>query len=335
MDYCFPNGMQPVAKDCICFASDAAYLPHFATALASIADNAAGFDVFLFGDGLTENQFEHISRFAEKLKVNLTIFDIDGINLAGLVTDHHTRATWIRVIAPQVIPTAYRRMLYLDCDIVVVGSLQELVNAEIGDFSVAAVLDGSSKISDLEKQTLGMPKEAGYFNTGVLLIDLAKWRVRGYSEKILSYARANPDKINYVDQGPINKICWKDILSLSEIYNYGVHGTEERPVVIHYYGRTKPWLYQDAPGYGFYKFYRNKTPFSFVSPKAKKYASIRLVKLGLLKNRILRVLKLGASNSKLHKIQRNIDKLEQKRMKLVRLNKIQKRLSKSLQDEAS
>lgn len=326
--------MKPEAKDCICFACDAGYLPHFATALASIADYSAGYDVFLFGDSLTEGQSEHIIKFAKNLKVQLTLFDIDGINLDGLVTDHHTRTTWIRVIAPQVIPKSYRRMLYLDCDIVVVGAVHDLISAEIGDFAVAAVLDGSSKISDREKQILDMPNEAGYFNTGVLLIDLAKWRDRGYSEKILGYARMNPDKINYVDQGPINKICWKDILPVSEIYNYGVHGTAEGPVIIHYYGKTKPWRYEDAPGFEYYEFYRNKTPFTFVSPKAKKYANMRLVKLDLIKCRILRAIKLGASNSKLYKIERNIERLEKRHSKLVRIKKIQNRLSRFFWDRA-
>ncbi len=209
-----------------------------------------------------------------------------------------------RIIIPQVIAQKYRRMLYLDCDIIVVGNIKNLVNTEMGDFAAAAVIDGSSNTRNREKLILNMPTNSHYFNSGVFLVDLDRWRDRGYSDKILSYARLNRDKINYADQGPINKVCWKDIIPLSEKYNFGVHATtDEKPVILHYCG-PKPWLYIDTPGLEYYEFYRKRTPFLFERPKKRKFENIVFVKLKLIKLWALRRVRLSEEIRILKKLRR-------------------------------
>lgn len=318
--------MKPQRKDCICFASDASYLPHFATALASIADKSPQYDIFLFGEKLPENQHVKIMQFAEKLHLNLSVVYVDDTKLGAFdETDRITRATWIRVLIPQLISSEYQRMLYLDCDVVVVEPLDSLFNTEMGDFAVAAVLNGYSKVNDSEKLRLDMPKEAPYFNTGVLLIDLARWQKRDYSDSILDYAKNNTDKLKFADQSAINFICRNDILSISETYNYGIDENADTIVIIHLY-LVKPWLFKDAPGFEYYEHYRNKTPYPFVHPQAKICTEPVLVNLGLMKYRLLRIIQSGKNKKKISKIEKNINKLEKLRLETIRIKKSQKRM---------
>lgn len=85
-------------------------------------------------------------------------------------------ATYYRCILSKLLPTDIDRLLYLDCDIVIVGDISEYWNTPLSDETgVAAVADmGCDEAARYE--ILKYPMEDSYFNAGVLLINLNYWR---------------------------------------------------------------------------------------------------------------------------------------------------------------
>jgi lipopolysaccharide biosynthesis glycosyltransferase len=308
------------ARDCICFACDEGYLPHFATALASLADNSPGHDVFLFGDALPENQIAVIHKLAEDLKIALTIIDTQTVSFAGLAqTEVYSRAAWIRVFVPHILPHAYRRMLYLDCDLVVLGALDELIGMDMEGKAAAAAENRPETSSIREKHVLQMPAEARYFNTGVFLVDLELWRQKQVSSQVLAYARANPDKLALVDQSAINAVCWADMKQIEGRYNYGFASAyETEPMVVHFYSKTKPWMFSDAPGFELYEHYRNKTPYKLLRPLQRKYAHPAVVKRKLYVTRFLQMIGLDkrAKIIDLRKWHERVERIHKARVQL-------------------
>lgn len=51
---------------------------------------------------------------------------------------------------------------------------------------------------------LGLPPDAPYVGSGVLLLDLARWRREGTEERFLAFLRTRGGDVTYVDQGVLN-----------------------------------------------------------------------------------------------------------------------------------
>ncbi len=109
------------------------------------------------------------------------------------------------------------KVIYLDCDLIVENDLEELYNIELGDNLVGAVQDpcGSESI----KLPIGMDKNDRYINSGVLLINLKKWREINFKEMVIQFIKEHKGNVAHRDQGIINGICKGNILYLNPKFN--------------------------------------------------------------------------------------------------------------------
>src|SRR5262249_16597258 len=101
---------------------------------------------------------------------------------------HYTIDTYTRLWPGDFFPDDVTRVLYLDADIVVVGNIAPLWSTDL-----EGALLGTIDIPGAEQgvKLLGMRAEDGYFNAGVLLIDLKQWRETGAMNSVLDYITAN------------------------------------------------------------------------------------------------------------------------------------------------
>lgn len=97
-------------------------------------------------------------------------------------------ATYYRCILSELLPVDIDRLLYLDCDIVIVGDISEYWNTPLNDETgVAAVADmGCDDAARYE--ILKYPMEDSYFNAGVLLINLDYWRKNDVAHACVDYS---------------------------------------------------------------------------------------------------------------------------------------------------
>ena len=120
---------------------------------------------------------------------------------------HYTLDNWTRLWVEDFFSSDVERVLYLDSDIVVVGSLAQLWSTNLDGALFAAVdIPGS----DRGVKHLGLSAEDGYFNSGVLLIDLKKWRKTCALEAVLNYVDAYPELIDARrrPRGPERLFSW-------------------------------------------------------------------------------------------------------------------------------
>ena len=122
-----------------------------------------------------------------------------------------------RLLVDQMIPEDVDRVLYLDGDTIVVGSLGELWEMDMGGCAVAASIEPT--VSKKRKRELGiggMP----YFNAGVLLIDLKAWRSQNIARRILDFYKARQGRLFANDQDAINGALPGEIAVLPPKFNY-------------------------------------------------------------------------------------------------------------------
>jgi lipopolysaccharide biosynthesis glycosyltransferase len=159
------------------------------------------------------------------------------------------KAACARFLIPHVIPKSISRILYLDADILVLGDLAPLWHQDLKGAVVGAVLDGLDKqIKAKGARVARVPWVKQYFNAGVLLMDLGRWRSERISEQALEYLRRTPDS-PFGDQDALNVACDGRWTPLHPRWNFQGHlgqriadiAPEHRPTIIHFITNLKPW----------------------------------------------------------------------------------------------
>jgi len=139
------------------------------------------------------------------------------------------------------------RALYLDADVVVIGPLDRLWDLDLGDKMILAVKD--RKIAHLRDDCPWPLTEAAgqlpYFNTGVLLIDLDRWREEGTEARAMELAGEAGMACRWYDQTVLNFLLRERIGPLPEKWNWQRESLpDDGPAcVVHFTTGKKPWLH--------------------------------------------------------------------------------------------
>lgn len=161
------------------------------------------------------------------------------------------RASFYRIKAPDQLASRYRRILYLDSDIVMEGGdLERLINIEMGDHPIAAVMAPLVYRSPgrhvPEYRNVGLPA-LPYFNTGVMVIDTDAYLRERLSERCIEVIRKHRETILLADQSAYNIVLQGKFALLSPVWNWMQDReypsvTRRIPVRFHHFiGKTKPW----------------------------------------------------------------------------------------------
>lgn len=244
----------------IVFCTDGKFVPHALVTILSIlkTNKQYTFQFYLIGNEFSPKQKSEILAKIESMGSNIDFVAIDDSLFDEFPVPHHfSIASYYRLLIPELLPLV-SKVLYLDADIVAVGSLKEFLELPLQEYVLAAVTDPVYRWKD----QLGMKEASMYFNSGVMLINLELWRNRGLTSQALKFVGDFPDKIRFVDQCALNAAIDGDFLELHPKFNqqatlfhpgydFGlttwtdkqIKEAIEHPLLIHYTGPSKPWQY--------------------------------------------------------------------------------------------
>ncbi len=168
-------------------------------------------------------------------------------------------ATYRRAFLADLIP-GLDRILYLDADLIVRASLSDLWSTDLTGAALGAVVD--PWMATIGAMSAAFPD--GYFNAGVLLIDLAKWRDEQVSARFVDDIRrrrrsGEDPRAHSHDQTPLNEVLRGRWRALSPRWNFTTHLTPRLagelaipasdyaamaadPAIVHFLGSHKPWV---------------------------------------------------------------------------------------------
>ena len=254
------------------FAVDANYLVHFTVTLTSLLENNKNLDisVYVIHDFKNVELLEEVTGFFNKnynlkiflIKVNDCVFDNFHISM------YISKATYFRLLFADIIPLDVISGLYIDCDIVVAGPLDQLIDLNFAntnsddEYSILAVDDknGGNEIKRFNQLGFSTPR---YFNAGVMYINLSKWRADRVSEKLIKIAEEYKSKLVWWDQDVLNIHFINKSGYLDSTFNSLPDKKQPSiPTIIHYSGSSKPWQYFNTHPYkDIYWKYLRLTPF--------------------------------------------------------------------------
>lgn len=190
-------------------AADAAYAPHAAAMLHSLfacGDSAAYHAHLLHGSDLLPAVRERLDGMVRRLGGRITFHRIEDGDVANLrEMGRISRVMWYRVFLPRLLPDV-ERVLYLDCDTIVMDDPAALWRLDFGSDWLAAVANVFEPGAERRIAALGLG-DGRYFNSGVLLMNLAAWREHRVGERIIKLARTQPQRLVWPDQDALNLVC--------------------------------------------------------------------------------------------------------------------------------
>lgn len=153
-----------------------------------------------------------------------------------------------RLLLGNLLPVEVRRVIYLDCDMLVRDPIEGLFETDMQSFPLAAVRDSISPFI-IGKRDMAQNRDLfeyadPYFNSGMLLIDLDAWREFDMREKVKAIAERGIMNRLYYDQDMLNLIFHNNWLALDWRWNtIDAHPAHEgmNPAILHFTGVNKPW----------------------------------------------------------------------------------------------
>jgi len=137
-------------------------------------------------------------------------------------------STYLRLFISDIVPDTCQKVIYLDSELQVEASISELWQTNLDGHPLAAVQSyGTPTVSfplGLTKhEELGYPSDTPYFNSGVLVLNLDRWRKERISDQVVAYLREFRKHVQMVDQEGLNAILAKDWKPLDLKWNVVSH----------------------------------------------------------------------------------------------------------------
>lgn len=260
----------PVEKN-IFAACDDNFVEHFCVLASSIYVHNEDANLYLMGVSLNDQSRKVVADTANQFGRKIEIIDIDPQLLNNFpATERWTVAAWSRLYADSLLPRGLGKVLYLDCDILVVADLSDLFELDMEGKSTAARGGSDQEEFVVERRhALNLGQNDPYFNSGVLLMDLPVWREKKLGQKCIEFGQKNAAILTHYDQCSINGALVGDFYALDDCYNaipFWHDFQSKNPQIIHFASGRKPWSNSPVWGSELYRFYRSLTPLSDLEP---------------------------------------------------------------------
>ena len=253
------------------FSTDDRYLPFLDIAVASLIDHASKdyrYRLIILHTGLSAERMEKLLRrrsegfFIEFVDIST---EVENIRAAFKDVYHFSVVTYYRLFIASLFPQ-YDKIIYLDCDLIVLGDISEMYRMEMGDNILGAVRDQYVAITDefklYARDAVDVDPE-GYINAGVLLMNLCAFRENRIEEKFVELITNYDFDVVDPDQAYLNYLCAGKILYLKNGWNKVPMPTpcEGKKNIVHYALYKKPWQYDDLIDGEHFWGYAKKSPF--------------------------------------------------------------------------
>lgn len=264
---------------CAVLACDENYAIHVAAAISSaagLANRNYDLDVHVLASALTEKSRDRLERLPEVLVgAAVTVHELSIEQFSSWVrAEHISQAAYLRLRMCDIVPQHYSRLIYIDADAICIEPLDELWTMDLGASSLAGARDTSTPFVSSPRgiasfEELGLAHDTPYFNSGVLVVDIEKWRLADplvfageYVERFGTVQQALDQEIlnarfvgEWLELDPrwnasprlFSIDHWPDA-SAKEVFQSTAVAARENPAIVHFLGPKKPWhAFSSAP----------------------------------------------------------------------------------------
>lgn len=219
------------------------------------------FHIHILASGFTEKTISRLKQTGENYGQIVDIYNLD-LSKIGSLRQYSYLGTmsYARLLFPEILDYSITKLLYLDCDIVVIGDIKPLWESKFENKACLAAPEVGAADNINTHNFTGVYNH--YINAGVLLFNLDRWRVENIGGKCIEFVCNYPERCRVADQDAINILlgendmgylpfkynftvplaCGKaEVLSIHKKWWPALAEAQQTPVIIHYISGIKPW----------------------------------------------------------------------------------------------
>jgi lipopolysaccharide biosynthesis glycosyltransferase len=243
----------------IALGVDENYIRMMAVTITSILENNRDipivFHVFTFS--VSDHQRDKLRQLETKYGTTIQFHVIDPEVFRDFSTfprfSQYSAAIFTRLLIPGALKGIASEVLYLDADILCVGSIAELRSMDLSGTIVAVVSDDGATTGKRQIAALKL-KHQRYFNSGVLYIQVDNWIADNITQDAMRVILTSDKKLAFPDQDALNLVLDGRAQFIDEKWNFRYNlevmikkgdtrmDAAGRGVFLHFTGRVKPWL---------------------------------------------------------------------------------------------
>ncbi|WKX25350.1 glycosyltransferase [Tatumella ptyseos] len=222
----------------------------------------------IFTDDISEGNKRRLLLLCQNHRVAISIYSVNTDFIRTLPSNNSWNYTiYFRLIIADYFTHKLSKILYLDADVFCNRGLSDLMSLDLKGYTVAAVRDPSiTHIINIDKVFSTRFTQVGYFNSGVMLINLDEWSKYDITKKSMDILTDDSvvNTLTYYDQDAINIATCETVLFIDDRYNYIIdlnykykccdNLAKKKAALFHFVGLTKPW-------HAWSKFYDECEPF--------------------------------------------------------------------------
>ena len=268
----------------VCYITDKNFYRPTLVSIASLKANRSKnirYKVYVFAENLSKYIRDQFTNLSVK-NFDVIVWDVANVyanlDMCKNVSTSHVNKTALLKFDIANILKSEDKVLYLDGDIIVQSNLKKLYATDLTGCYLAAVKDIVSEFDWHKKKVLYKSKY--YFNSGMMLMNLALMRRDNIGAKLIKY-RVNQFNF-YMDQDAFNVVCGERVKYLPVKYNFMNKLLREKSRewinsfynirlpkkeskifskcnIVHFASDKKPWKYDIGYCSDLYKKYYNMT----------------------------------------------------------------------------
>ena len=226
-------------KRAIVLAANYTYVDQVLTTIKSIVFHHRNIRFYLINDDFSQEWFRGLNRHLAAFGSEVINCRVDSSHIKQFKTNSNY-ASYLRYFVADFV--SEERALYLDSDMVVTGSLEDLFTLDLQGRPLAAVRDYA--VQGQDRQAM--------FDAGFMVIDTAYWKQYNMRRHLIDMTSEWHDKVPFAEQSILNMVFCNNWLTLSFDNNYAVTKSslsgyhlpngQDYPKVLHYTSHRKPWL---------------------------------------------------------------------------------------------
>ncbi|WEV44400.1 glycosyltransferase family 8 protein [Lactobacillus sp. ESL0684] len=217
--------------------------------------------VWVIYDKIETTMLKSLENFATKIeiKIEALAMNADFDFPDSLLNLHdYPQEMYFRLLSGKILPKSLHRIIYLDPDILVINSIEPLWQLDLQNkMFAAAVHEGLTDImSSINNLRLGTNN--GYFNSGIMLMDLDQMRQKVNLKDITDAINEHHETLILPDQDILNYLYGDHIMKIPETHwNYDARAYHmyftrstgeinlewimKNTAILHFCGKPKPW----------------------------------------------------------------------------------------------
>jgi lipopolysaccharide biosynthesis glycosyltransferase len=270
----------------VLFCIDGKFWQHLAVSIASLLESNRHSTFRIFVVSASEMDAAEVAKLRSMIEAKGSSLKIivysEAASYQYLPTHSHlTFSIYLRLFMTEYLDPSLDKVLYLDSDIIICSDIRELWSLPLGYAYIGAAREPYNR---RQREPLGFSRNDLYINSGVMLVNLERWRADRVLPRLLDFAQKNQEIIHSGDQDTINSVFRGRIYDIGYQWNWQAlfprfspaelgldretfSALRRTPKLVHFTSPYKPWFYRWQPHYKdmYYK-YLALTPWAGYDP---------------------------------------------------------------------